>query len=133
MKYLLDTNIVIFLLRGREEVARAIEKVGFENCAISEITKAELLAGYYKSLLKGGGRKQGLLDFLNEIAVIPISIAIETYSRELARLQLAGEAIDDFDLLIASTAVAGHFILVTDNTTHLGRVQGVVVENWVNR
>jgi len=133
MKYLLDTNIVVFLLRGREEIARKIEKAGFENCFISEITKAELLAGYYKSILKGSASNPRLLDFLDEISVVPVSAAIDTYSYELARLQLDGKSIDDFDLLIACSAVAGNYTLVTDNISHLARVKGVVIENWVKR
>ena len=43
--YLLDTNICIFLLRGKYDVDKKIDSVGFENCAISEITVAELKYG----------------------------------------------------------------------------------------
>lgn len=131
MRYLLDTNIVVFLLRGRVEVAEAIDKVGFENCAISEVTKAEILTGYHKAVLKGRHPDRRVLDFLDAVAVVPVSSAIDLYSRELARLQVEGLAIDDFDLLIATTAVACGMVLVTDNVAHLGRVQGVMVENWV--
>lgn len=133
MKYLLDTNIVIFLLRGRKEVAQAIDKVGLENCAISEMTKAELLVGYHKALLTGHHPSDKIFDFLDAIAVLPVSGAIDVYAGELARMQLAGSIIDDFDLLIASTAIAAGMILVTDNTSHLSRVHGVKCENWVVR
>lgn len=133
MKYLLDTCTVIFLLRGRTDVADAIDRVGMENCAISEITKAELLVEYYKAVLKGRTPDSKFFDFLDTIAIIPISQAIDTYSRELARMQCEGDTIDDFDLLIASTAVAHGLVLVTDNTSHLSRVHGVVCENWITR
>jgi len=133
MRYLLDTNMVIFLLRGRKEIADAIDRVGFENCAISEITKAELLVGHYKASMKGKYPKSILLDFLDAITIVPISRAVDLFSRELARLQMSGEVIDDFDLLIGTTAVAYGMILVTDNASHLRRIEGVVIENWVDR
>lgn len=133
MKYLLDTNIIIFLLRGRTDVAMAIDNAGLGNCAISELTKAELLTGYEKALIKGLKPDAKLFDFLDSITVIPISSAIGTYARELARLQLEGCTIDDFDLLIASTAVSSGLVLVTDNVSHMSRVRGVVCENWVDR
>ncbi|WP_288909981.1 PIN domain-containing protein [uncultured Bacteroides sp.] len=44
-KYLLDTNICIFLLRGKYDVDKKIDQVGLENCCISEITVAELKYG----------------------------------------------------------------------------------------
>lgn len=53
-KYLLDTNICIFLLRGKYDVDKRIDEVGFTNCYISEITVAELKYGAEL------GRKQGL-------------------------------------------------------------------------
>lgn len=133
MRFLLDTNIIVFLLRGRQEVARAIDRVGLENCAISEITKAELLAGFYKAQMMGRHPDGRFFDLLDALTVLPISSAVECYARELARLQLAGERIDDFDLLIAATAVTNHLTLVTENLSHLGRVRDVVIENWVKR
>ena len=53
MKYLLDTNICIHLFRGRFAVADRIQDVGWDNCYISEITKAELLLGEELALRKG--------------------------------------------------------------------------------
>lgn len=133
MKYLLDTNIVIFLLKGRMEVAQAIDSVGIRNCVISEITKAELLVGYYKALMKGRNPSPKLFEFLDALTVIPISSSLDIFARELARLQMEGCVIDDFDLLIGATAVSNGFILVTDNVAHLGRIKGVVTENWIQR
>lgn len=49
MKYLLDTNICIALLRGNRDIEHKIESVGYYNCFLSEITVAELIYGAYKS------------------------------------------------------------------------------------
>lgn len=41
--------------------------------------------------------------------------------------------IDDFDLMIGATALSHDFVLVTENVKHLGRIQGVEIENWIER
>lgn len=58
---------------------------------------------------------------------------IPTYAREKARLRKAGMPIDDFDLMIGATALSHDFVLVTENIKHLGRLQGVEIENWIGR
>ena len=71
--------------------------------------------------------------FISSIEVIPISDGIEIFAREKARLISSGEQIEDFDLLIASTAIANNSILVSENLKHMGRIQGIRLENWVER
>ena len=44
-KYLLDSNICVYILRGRKGVREQLQKVGWDNCCISEMTVAELLYG----------------------------------------------------------------------------------------
>lgn len=134
MKYLLDTNICIHLLRGRMEVAEAIDKVGLSNCCISEITKAELLVGEALAIRRGIKSSRPALErFISCLDVIPISSAIESYAGEKARLISEGLQIEDFDLLTACSAVSSGAILVTENESHMRRVAGVRLENWVSR
>jgi len=133
MKYLLDTNIIVFLLRGRSDVAQRIDGVGLQNCAVSEITKAELLTGYYKAQMVGRAPDDRVMDLLDALEVIPVSAAVDIYAKESARLQLEGCPIDDFDLLIAATAVAEGMVLVTDNVSLKNRVQSLVMENFAQR
>ena len=134
MNYLLDTNICIHLFRGRFSVADCIQKCGWDNCCISEITKAELLLGEEIALRRGLNVPIGAVRrFISSIEVIPISDGIEIFAREKARLISSGEQIEDFDLLIASTAIANNSILVSENLKHMGRIQGIRLENWVER
>lgn len=134
MKYLLDTNICIHLFRGRFSVAESIQKCGWDNCCISEITKAELLLGEEIALRRGLNVPIGAVRrFISSIEVIPISDGIEIFAREKARLISSGEQIEDFDLLIASTAIANNSILVSENLKHMGRIQGIRLQNWVER
>ena len=133
--YLLDTNICIFLLRGKYDVDKKIDSVGFENCAISEITVAELKYGATlgkKMNIKS--RNQILDEFLNNIRILPMFNAIDLYAEERSRLRLNGTpAADDFDLLIGCTSIINNLTLVTDNTDDFKRIKDIKMENWIIR
>jgi tRNA(fMet)-specific endonuclease VapC len=130
--YLLDTNIVIFLFKGKFGVAEKIRSVGLEQCFISEITVAELKYGAEKSNNPEYHRR-AVAEFINDIQIIPIFDALDFFAKEKTRLEASGNRIDDFDLLIGATAVVNDFVLVTNNIAHLGRIQGVIIEDWVVR
>lgn len=134
-QYLLDTNICIFFMRGKYNVFNRIQAIGRKNCCISEITVAELLYGAANcARLEDRERHtRQTLEFVSLLKVLPISDAIPVYADEKARLRRQGEPIDDFDLLIATTAVCHGLTLVTDNLRHMSRVAGVKLENWVER
>ncbi len=131
MKYLLDTNICVHLLRGNKVVAQAIDEAGLENCYISEITKAELLIG--EKIARANGRKidESVLKRLFQILPqVPISNSIEFFAEEKARLCSESKPIEDFDLLIGCTAVSEGMILVSENARHLDRIAGIRLVNW---
>ena len=133
--YLLDTNICIFLLRGKYDIDKKIDSVGFENCAISEITVAELKYGATlgkKMNIKS--RNQNLDEFLNYIRILPMYNAIDLYAEEKSCLRLNGTpADDDFDLLIGCTSIINNLTLVTDNTDDFKRIKDIKMENWIIR
>ena len=130
-RYLLDTNMVIFLFKKRFEMNEKIKKVGIENCAISEVSVAELLFGVECSPIHLIEEKRIRLNsFLERIQIIPFSTTIELYAKEKARLNKLGEIIPDFDILIGTTAVANNFVLVTNNSRHLSRIQNIEIEDW---
>jgi tRNA(fMet)-specific endonuclease VapC len=133
--YLLDTNICAFYLRGRYDIDRHIDRVGWENCFISEITALELKMGAELSLQRDGvDRSIQLNRFLEDINILPIHDAIDVAAQEKIRLRLAGTPCDDnFDLLIACTAIANDMVCVTDNTKDFFRFENIQLENWVSR
>ena len=133
--YLLDTNICAFYLRGRYNVDRLIDKVGWENCYISEITMLELKMGVELSMQKDGkDRSEQLNEFLSDIKILPINDAIDIAAHEKIRLRLVGTPCDDnFDLLIACTAIVNEMVCVTDNTKDFHRFQNIKLENWIVR
>ncbi|HMQ07322.1 MAG TPA: type II toxin-antitoxin system VapC family toxin [Saprospiraceae bacterium] len=128
-RYLLDTDICIFYLKGRFGLHKKIKEVGIENCFVSEITIAELTFGAYKS-----ARKETHLQDVKNIAVlfeiVPIYGSITRFAQEKVRLHGIGTPIPDFDLLISSTAVANDMILVTNNIKHMATIENIKIENW---
>lgn len=126
--YLLDTNIVVFLLRGKFSIDAKIASVGEENCFISEITIAELKYGAKKSL-RPSYQMQLVTDFADLLTVLPILPVLDLYAQERVRLEALGTPIDNFDLLIGVTAVRHGLKLVTNNSKHFTRIENV---NWVD-
>lgn len=133
MKYLLDTNICIYFLNGQLSVFEKIQSIGFNNCSISEITLAELLFGAEKSQRVEQNR-QAVFDFIypNHIEILPISSAVSLFAKEKARLQKIGCPVDDFDLLIGSSAVVNQLIMVTRNVRHFKHISNIQIENWLD-
>jgi tRNA(fMet)-specific endonuclease VapC len=129
-KYLLDTNICIYFLKGLYDLDKKIDKVLIENCFVSEITIAELKFGVENSESKEKNRKT-VNDFVSKFTIIPVFNSIDVYAKEKARLRKKGLPLDDFDLLIGSTAISNNLILVTRNISDFKRLEGIEIENWV--
>lgn len=128
-KYLLDTNICVYFLNGKFNLDAKIEEVGFVNCIVSESTIAELKYGVEKSMHKEKNRK-ALEAFQTKFDVIPIFPALNIYAQEKARLKTKGKILDDFDLLIGSTAIFNNFTLVTKNVSDFDRLESIDIEDW---
>lgn len=131
-KYLLDTNICIFLMKGKYGVKERIVSVGIENCFMSVITLAELYFGAAFS-----GHKEEKMVAVSELEelfdILSIRTALDIFADDKAFLRHEGLLIDDFDLLIGATAKANQMVLVTDNVKHLSRIPDIQIENWVVR
>ena len=132
MKYLLDTDTCIYFLKKKQSVKKRIEKEGVESCAISEITIAELKYGIEKSDEKRkAGNLEGLRYLIDSLIVLPVINSFDIYAKEKVRLQKEGNIIDDFDLLIGTTAIVNNLILVTNNDRHFKRLNDIKIENWL--
>jgi len=127
--YLLDTNICIYYIKGLHDLKSKFQEVDPDNCFISEITLAELKFGVAKSQAKKKNQKV-LENFLSGIQILPIFPALDIYAEEKARLQKTGKIIDDFDLLIETTAVSFDLVMVTNNTNHFNRIKDIKLEDW---
>jgi len=129
-KYLLDTNIVIFLFRQKFQIREKIALVGLQNCFVSEITLAELKIGAESSA--DPAKNHALINLLTEtVTVLPISKVLDVFASEKVRLNKAGTPMHDhFDVLIAATALVYNLVLVTNNTRHFVVYEGLEVEDW---
>lgn len=131
MKYLLDTNTCIRYINGRSPQIRAkLPTIPLTDVGVSIITKAELFYGSAKSQTPEQSR-QKQLEFLRTVQTILFdeSAAI-VYGEIRAHLDKEGTPIGANDLLIAATAKAGGFIVVTHNIREFGRVPGLKIEDW---
>lgn len=133
--YLLDTNICVHFLRGEYRLDAKLAAFGLGQCFVSEITIAELLFGASNSALVWQARQhQQVAEFRGLFAeqVLPIAPALEIFADQKAALRRSGRAIDDFDILIGSTALAHGLTLVTRNTRHFTNIANLTLENWID-
>lgn len=106
--------------------------IKLENCAISEITLAELVFGAENS--SNPKKNNKLIDeFSEHIKILPIFNSIHIYAKEKVKLRKKGTMISDFDLLIGSTAISNKLIMVTENIKEFERISDIKIENWVER
>jgi tRNA(fMet)-specific endonuclease VapC len=130
-KHLLDTNICIYFIKGQYKLYEKILEVGEDNCFISEITVAELKYGIENS--KTVEAMRTIVEaFIQKFFIIPIYNSIDIYAGEKARLRKRGSLIDDFDILIGSTAIANNMVMVTNNVAHLSRLENIIIEDWAS-
>ncbi len=121
MRYLLDTDRIIDHLRKKNRLPPDIIEKG---AAISIISYGELLYGAEKSA--NNNRALTTVEtFLNDLVIttLPLNESVmKRYAELKARLEQKGQKLDDFDLLIAATALEHNLILVTDNRRHFSRI-----------
>lgn len=128
-KYLLDTDIVIELLRKNANVIKRIEQVKRKNCFISEITIAELYFGAAKSE-RYEQQVKDVETIMSFFKIIPIFECFPLYGQLRWQLQSKGLKIGDLDIFIGATAIAKGLTMVTGNTAHFERLQNIQLENW---
>ena len=92
------------------------------------------ICAFYLRGKYGIDRTQSLNQFLDDIKILPIADALNLAAQEKVRLRLAGTpCADNFDLLIACTAIANEMVCVTDNTKDFHRFKNIRLENWIVR
>lgn len=132
MRYLLDTNICIYLIKRRPpEVLERFRQHSPQDVAISTITLFELQYGVEKSQYRQRS-EDALAKFLQPLDLVDFdrSSAIESAAIR-AELETKGMPIGPYDLLIAGLARSRDITLVTNNTKEFDRVVGLKLENWV--
>ena len=131
MKYLLDTNICVYWLKGNEHIEQKVLSVGIDTISISFINVSELYYGAYKS--QRVDQNLAIIRRLTErLNVVESDEAIsEAFGSLKASLENAGMIIDDADIYIAACARVYGLTLVTNNTKHFRRLKGLKLDNWM--
>ena len=132
MRYLLDTNICIYLIKNRPATILArFSQHEPKDVAISTITLFELQYGIEKSQYQERSHK-ALAKFLSPLNVLGLNrhAAMEAAAIR-AQLEKNGLPIGPYDLLIAGVARSRDMVLVTNNTKEFGRIDGLALENWI--
>jgi tRNA(fMet)-specific endonuclease VapC len=133
MNYLLDTNVCIYVINKRpQSVIRRVQTKKPEQIAISTITEAELEYGIARSKYPERN-KIALLEFLFPFLLLDFDqMAAVQYGFIRASLESRGKPIGAMDMLLAAQARSRDIVLVTNNEKEFRRVEGLMIENWVN-
>jgi tRNA(fMet)-specific endonuclease VapC len=128
--YLIDTDIIIFSLKNDKRINQWLLNNLEIPKFISVISYGELMYGARKSdhpnkNMATTNRIAGLFQILDINKGI-----IEVFGEIKAKLEIAGTRLEDFDLLIASTAIYMNLSLVTNNKKHFKRIDDLVIEDW---
>jgi tRNA(fMet)-specific endonuclease VapC len=131
MRFLLDTDLCIDLMRGKAAAAfRRLRSLPLEEAGISTITLAELRYGAAKSA-RPPHHHSLIVAFCAPLAIREFDAhASEIYGNVRASLEAVGKSIGPLDTLIAAHALALGATLVTANVREFRRVPGLAVENW---
>lgn len=132
MKYMLDTNICIYIIKKKpRKVFDIFKSLEVGDICISSVTLAELQYGVYKSQFVEKN-KIALTAFLAPITILPFSDkAAVVYGNIRAELEKMGQPIGAYDLMIAAHALSERLVLASNNTKEFDRIQGLRVTNWV--
>ena len=132
LRYLLDTNIVIYVLKRRPVEVLSTFNANASRMAISSITLAELLHGAEKSS-RVSENLAAIEDFCSRLEILPYGPkAAQHYGAIRAALEKLGQPIGVNDMHIAAHARSQGLVLVTNNMGEFARVPALEAENWVH-
>lgn len=130
MKYLLDTDTLIYFLKGNPAIVNAFARVTEKDLRISILSHSELLYGAFYSEQQDKNL-QKITSIFKYIEILPYDEKTSyIFAEQKAKLRRAGTLLMDFDLMIGSIALQHNLILVTNNQKHFQKISNLVLENW---
>ena len=128
---LLDTDILSELFKGHKLVnSRAAEYIREHGrLTISHISKYEILKGLKAK--KAQKQIDAFIKFCALNIVLPITDNVILKAADIyAYLKEQGALLSDADILVAAIAITNNVVLVTNNTAHFSRIEGLQLDNW---
>ncbi len=131
MKFMLDTNICIYIIKRKpSEIIERFKQTAISQIGISSITLSELFYGASKSS-KPVQNRLALAQFIAPLEVLPYGDeAARSYGDLRASLEKQGTPIGSLDMLIAAHALSTACILITNNEKEFLRIPDLKIENW---
>ncbi|WP_434657244.1 PIN domain-containing protein [Sulfurimonas sp. NW9] len=124
-KYLIDSDILIYFLKGKQEVVQMLSQIPIDDLYISRINYTELIYAAYNSP-KINQNLKVIESFLESFKILEFTQASSLiFAKEKARLKKNGNLIADMDLMIASIAIANDCTLISNNIKHFDRIQNL--------
>lgn len=131
MIFVLDTDTLIYFLKGHPSVVEQIANTPLHLLATTVINQSELLFGAYNSQKKSYNLNK-VESCLNQLKIFDLnSQAAYQYAEIKARLTKTGKLIEDLDLQIASICLVNQTTLITNNLKHFSRITGLQSMSWV--
>ena len=132
MRYMLDTNICIYVIKHKPEtVFQKLQNINPEDVCISSVTYAELVHGVEKSTAVEKNRL-ALSMLLANMEILDFDVdAADCYGKIRAALEKKGTPIGPLDMMIAAHAQSLGYTVVTNNVKEFSRVSALKIENWV--
>ena len=132
MRYMLDTNICIYVIKHKPEtVFQKLQNINPEDVCISSVTYAELVHGVEKSAAVEKNRL-ALSMLLANMEILDFDVdAADCYGKIRAALEKKGTPIGPLDMMIAAHAQSLGYTVVTNNVKEFSRVSALQIENWV--
>ncbi len=131
LRYMLDTNLCIRVLRDRPAVLRERFNANADGLCISTVVLTELLHGAAKSA-RPDHHRQAVEGFIARLEVLPFDANAAGHAADIrVDLERRGTPIGAYDLLIAGHARSRGLVLVTGNRGEFGRVDGLRCEDWM--
>ena len=128
--YLLDTDTIIYIFKGHLRVLENLRRNFNEPMSLSVISLMELYYGAYKSQQVTGNLAK-IRTLESKLEIIPVGReSSEVFGMIKANLEKQGTPLDDFDLTLASCALAHNLVLVTNDVKHFQRIDGLRLVNW---
>ena len=127
-KYLIDSDILIYFLKGKQEVVERLSQIPLDDLYISRINYTELIYGAYNSAKIEQNLKL-IEPFLENFTVLEFTKTSSLiFAKEKAKLKKSGKIIADMDLMIASIAIENDCTLISNNIKHFDRIQNLKLE-----